>query len=172
MYRLVLNGDPISVPIGLLVMKCDLFQTKPRLLGEPYTVESRVSSDSLRVFVSAIGGAAAEISDANVGDLSQLCDEFKFLELARKVRDWQGEHLVIDPVIRRELDLMRAALEERLESQARTMLMFDQALHRQREAAMSAAEKLSAMEADVSGLRLTVGETAASGRRPRATSMW
>jgi hypothetical protein len=65
-------------------------------------------------------------------------------------------------VIRRELDLVRAALEERLESQGRIMLMVDQAQHRQREAAMSDAEKLSAMEAEVSGLRSLLRETAAS----------
>jgi chromosome segregation ATPase len=65
-------------------------------------------------------------------------------------------------VIRCELDLVRAALEERLESQGRIMLKVDQAPHRQREAAMSDAEKLSAMEAEVSGLRLALGATAAS----------
>jgi chromosome segregation ATPase len=117
------------------------------------------------VFISAIGGAVAEISDANVDDLSQLCDEFKFMELAKRVGDWQAEHGMIDPGIGREPDLVRAALEERLESQARTMLMLDQALHRQREAAMSDAEKLAAMEADVSGLRSLLGEAAASGQK-------
>jgi uncharacterized protein YoxC len=71
---------------------------------------------------------------------------------------------MINPGIVREPDLVRAALEEQLESQARTVLILSQALYRQREAAMSAAEKLSAMEADVSGLRSLVGETAASGQ--------
>jgi chromosome segregation ATPase len=165
MYSLVLNGEPLSVSMPSLVVHCHLFRTKPELLNKPYRVESAVSSDSLRVFVAAIGGAAAEISNTNVADLSQLCDEFKFIELAKRVGDWQAEQPLIDPVIRRELDLVRAALEERLESQARTMWMFDQALHRQREAAMSAAEKLLAMETDVSGLRSLVGETAALGQK-------
>jgi chromosome segregation ATPase len=118
--------------------------------------------DPLRGFTGAIGGAVAEISDANVRDLSQLSDEFKFVELAKTVGDWQAEHPQIDSVIRRELDLVRAALGERFESQARTILMLDQAVHRGREAAMSDAEKLSAMEAEASGLRLLLGETAAS----------
>jgi hypothetical protein len=122
MYSLVLNGEPIDVSIVSLMAKCHLFQTKPGLLGEPYRVESRVSSDSLRVFVGAIAGAAAEISDANIRDLSQLCDEFKFIEFATTVGNWQAEHPLIDPVIRRELDLVRAALEERLESQTRMSL--------------------------------------------------
>jgi chromosome segregation ATPase len=162
MYSLVLNGEPINVSIVLLITKCHLFQTKPELLGKPYTVESRVSSDSLLMFVGAIDGAVPEISDANVRDLLQLCDEFKFIELGKAVGDWQVKHTQINPVIRRELYLVRAALEERLESQGRMMLMLDQALHRQREAAISKAEKLSTMEAEVSGLRSLLGETAVS----------
>jgi hypothetical protein len=62
-------------------------------------------------------------------------------------------------MIHRELDLVRAALEERFESQARTMLMLDQAVHHQREAAVSDAERLSAMAAEVSGLRLLLKDS-------------
>jgi hypothetical protein len=162
MYSLVLNGEPIGVPIIPLVAKCGLFQTKPELLGKPYKVESTVSVDSLQVFAGAIGGAVAEISDANVRDLSRLCDEFQFVELAKTVGDWQAGHPQIEPVIRRELDLVRAALEERLESQDRPILMLDQALRRLREDGIHDAEKLSALEAEVSGLRSLLGETAAS----------
>jgi predicted nucleic acid-binding Zn-ribbon protein len=162
MYSLVLNGESISVSIASLVLHCRLFQTKPKLLSKPYRVESAVSSDSLRVFVGALGGAAVEISDANVRDLLQLCEEFKFTELAKIVGDWETEHGLTDAGIRRELDLVQARLEERLESQARTMLMLDEALHRGREAAMSDVEKLTVMEAEVSGLRSLLGETAVS----------
>jgi chromosome segregation ATPase len=84
------------------------------------------------------------------------------MELANTLADWQAGHVVVDPVIRCELDLARAALEERLESQARTMLMLDQALHQGREAAMSDREKLSAMEAEVPGPQSLLGETEAS----------
>jgi hypothetical protein len=80
------------------------------------------------VFVDALGGATAEINDGNVRDLSQLCDEFKFIELAKIVGDWQLECSLIDAVIGRELDLVRTA-----------------------------------MKAEVSGLRLLVGQTAALG---------
>jgi hypothetical protein len=165
MYSLVINGEQISVSLVSLVAKCHLFQTKPELLGKPYRVESGVSSDSLRVLADAIGGAAVEISDANVRDLSQLCDELKFIELAKTVGDWQAEHGQMDPGIRRELDLFQARLDERLQLQDRTMLMLDQALHRGREAAVSDAEKLRAMEAEVSGLRSLLGGTAASGQK-------
>jgi hypothetical protein len=104
--------------------------------------------DSLRPFIGAIGGEAAEISDANVRDLSQLCDDFKFTELGKTVGDWQAEHPQIDRVIRRELDLVRAALEERLESQARTILMLYQAQHRRREAATEIGRSLGQEEGE------------------------
>jgi hypothetical protein len=58
----------------------------------------------------SIGGEAVEISHANFRDMSQLCEEFKSTKLARTVRDWEAEH----PLIRHELDLAWAALEERL----------------------------------------------------------
>jgi hypothetical protein len=64
-------------------MHCHLFQTKPELLSKRHRVESSVSFDSLRVFV----GAVAEISGANVQDLSRLCHEFKFIELTKIVGD-------------------------------------------------------------------------------------
>jgi hypothetical protein len=41
--------------------------------------------DSLRVFLGAIGGGVAEISDTTARDLSQLDDEFKFIELAKSI---------------------------------------------------------------------------------------
>jgi hypothetical protein len=86
--------------------------------------------DPLPGFTGAIGGVVAEISDANVRDLSQLSDEFKFVELVKTVGDWQAGHPQVDSVIRREPDLVWAALVERLESQGRMMLMLDQAVHR------------------------------------------
>jgi hypothetical protein len=55
-------------------------------------------------------------------------------------------------VIRCELDLAHAASEERLESQVRTVLMFDTGLYRRWEAATSGSEKLAVMEAELSGL--------------------
>jgi hypothetical protein len=42
------------------------------------------------------------------------------------------------------------------------MLRLDQELHRQREAAITRAQKLVAMEAEVSGLRSLLGDTTAS----------
>jgi hypothetical protein len=65
-YSLVLNGEITSVSMGSLSPKCRLVQTKSEFLSQSYRVESGVSSDSPRVLVGALGGAVAEISDANV----------------------------------------------------------------------------------------------------------
>jgi hypothetical protein len=73
---MVLNGERISVSTVSFMLKCRLFHAKPELLGKPYRVEFGVSSDSLPEFVGALGGSVTEISDANVRDLSQLCNEF------------------------------------------------------------------------------------------------
>jgi hypothetical protein len=55
MRSLVLNNELIGVSIVSIMAKCGLFQANPKLLDEPYRVESTVSLDSLRVFVDAIG---------------------------------------------------------------------------------------------------------------------
>jgi hypothetical protein len=88
--------------------------------------------------VHSIGGAVVEISDANVRDLSQLCHEFEF---TKTVGDWQAEHPLTDAWVRPELELVQAALDERLESQDHTMFMLDQALYRGREAEMGDAQR-------------------------------
>jgi hypothetical protein len=127
-----------------------MFQTAPKLFNESYRVESGVSSDSLQLFV----GAVAEMNDANVWDLSQLCDEFSFIELAKTVGDWQSKHSLADVGIGHGLDLVQAALE-RLESHACTMWMLDRALNCRRETGMNDTEKRAAVEAEVSGLSET-----------------
>jgi hypothetical protein len=114
MYSLVLNGKRISVSMVMLVARCQLFQARPELLSKPYNVESGVSLDSLRVLLDALDGVVVEISDANVRDLSLLCDEFKFTALAKTVGDWQAQRPPIDAGVRRELDLVQARLDERL----------------------------------------------------------
>jgi hypothetical protein len=83
MTSLMFNRESFSVSIASFVASNQLFQTRPRLLGKPCRVESCIASDSLRVFI----GAMAEMSDVNVPELSQLCDEFKFIELVKTVRD-------------------------------------------------------------------------------------
>lgn len=92
MHSFVLNGEPISVSMASLVVHCRLFQTKPGLLSKPYRVESSASLDSLRVFI----GAMPEISDANVQNLSPICDEFKCIQLGKTIGDWQAEQPLIN----------------------------------------------------------------------------
>jgi hypothetical protein len=137
MISLTLNGESFSVSIASLVAKDQLFRTRPRLLGKPYRVESLIALDSLRVFI----GAMAEISNPNARELSQLCDEFKFIELAKTVQDWLVEHPQTDAGIHRGLGLAQITFAERLGSQDGAMVMPDEALHRVREAAMSDAAK-------------------------------
>jgi hypothetical protein len=162
MDSLVPNDEPIGASKASLVTKCRLFQTKPELLSKPYRIDFGVWSGSRRVFFAVISSPIAETRGANVRDLSQLCGEFRFIELATRIGEWQMEDPLIGAWIRRELDLVQAALDERLESQARSMLMLDQTLCRGREAVMSGVEKLTAME---SRLRSLLGETAVLGQK-------
>jgi hypothetical protein len=112
------------------------------LLGKPDRIASGGSPGSLRAFVST-----------------------------KTIGDWQSEHSLADAVIRRELDLVRAALEQRLESQTHTMLMLDEALHQQPDPAISDAR----MEAEVTGLQpwlggSGVGAEDCEGHRPCESS--
>jgi hypothetical protein len=58
------------------------------LLAQPsYDVQSRVSADSFRAFLGAIGGTERDITDGNASDLERLSDEFKFTTLSTAVAD-------------------------------------------------------------------------------------
>jgi hypothetical protein len=82
MFELVLDHHRISVPTAALVSQCGLFQKNPLLLHQPYVVTSRVSLDSLRVFVSSIGGPGTDVSATNAEELSLLSREFDSIKLA------------------------------------------------------------------------------------------
>jgi hypothetical protein len=88
-----------------------------------------------------------------------------FIEHAKTAGDWQAKHPTTSAGIRCELGLVQDVLEQRLESQGRTMLLLDQALHQRLKNAMRYAEKLAAMEAERSGLKSLLGETAASRQK-------
>jgi hypothetical protein len=74
----------------------------------------------------------AEISNPNTRELSQLCNEFKFIKLAKTVQNWLVEHPQTDAGIYPGLGLAQITLDERLASQDGAMLMLDEALHRGR----------------------------------------
>jgi hypothetical protein len=51
-----------------------------------FNVQSPVTADVFRLFISAIEGAEISVSDANADGLGYLCDEFQFTELRDQVR--------------------------------------------------------------------------------------
>jgi hypothetical protein len=105
MYSLVLDGEAFNVPMIPLITNCRIFQANRALLGESYEVQSGVSADWLRVFISAIGRAEAATSN-NVVDLERLCGEFAVTAFRKRVEDQQSADSW------RELHLLRVMLAE------------------------------------------------------------
>jgi hypothetical protein len=69
MQDLVLDGEMFGVSIAPLLTKYRLFQKTRVLFAQPkYDVRSRVSVDSFRTFVGAIGGTEPNITDDNAVD--------------------------------------------------------------------------------------------------------
>jgi predicted nucleic acid-binding Zn-ribbon protein len=118
MQELVLDGQTFTVQRRTLVYNCELFADNPVLQTQPYAVQARVSPDSFRIFVNAIGTSEAEITDSNAKDLRLLCDEFKFTTLLQEVTEWQAAHpeAVVDPSgCRIDDGMIRRLVEEKVE---------------------------------------------------------
>jgi hypothetical protein len=97
-----------SVANRSLVTSCRMFLDDPSLILKPYDVQSRVSQDSFRMFVCAIGGQEAEITQSNIADLSLLCSEFEFDALLPSIDEWHSAHPPIDyAAVLRELGAAR-----------------------------------------------------------------
>jgi hypothetical protein len=141
MQNLLLNGEADSVSVISLVTKCGLFQITEKLPSKPYKVESSISMCSLPEFARAV----AEISDANARDRSQLGDP------------------QIDPVIRRELDLVRAAPEQ-LFALGRSICALEEEMGRVREAI---AEMRRSMGQQDSEWKAAIGDLHTKARRER-----
>jgi hypothetical protein len=124
----VFQDESFSVPMSPLITHCPIFQTAPTLLARPDKVESRVSVDSFRTFVSAIGGTEPDITGDNAADLTLLSDTFGFAALATSVADWRAAH----PAQGADTKLIAASLEEWLQSQDRALHLFDRRVHRLR----------------------------------------
>jgi hypothetical protein len=75
---LISSGERIPVSFVSLIRKCMRFRDNFALLARPYQVQSDVSIDVLRAFVSAIEGGRVDITDANFQPLFLLCKEFGF----------------------------------------------------------------------------------------------
>jgi hypothetical protein len=75
------------IPVDLLVVKCTRFIANQELARAPYRVQSAVAADSFLAFVAVLEGKAADITEGNYAELSQLCEEFGFAGLTAAMRD-------------------------------------------------------------------------------------
>jgi uncharacterized coiled-coil protein SlyX len=77
----VLHG--VSFPVSSLVARqvCDALAHDQR-----FPVDSNVTADVLRLFISAIEGDVIELTNENIGGLSDLCEKFEFKSLLHRVR--------------------------------------------------------------------------------------
>jgi hypothetical protein len=85
LVELVHPQGSYQVSVGPLTMKCDLFKNNPSLTIAPYQVDSRVSLEDFRDFVSALEDKPINIKDRNFPGLSQLSEEFGFQALLMKL---------------------------------------------------------------------------------------
>jgi hypothetical protein len=85
MHALFLDHEAFQLPIWLLRQQCELFIADPTLLDSPYHVQSRVRPEIFRIFLKAVKGTSATITNQNMPELSQLCTEFGFNGLANSL---------------------------------------------------------------------------------------
>jgi hypothetical protein len=83
--ELVHPRETLKVPFRTLVLKCNLFSDDPALACAPYSVQAPVSVDDFRQFVLALEDKDVEMTNANFGGLSLLCDEFRFTPLSERL---------------------------------------------------------------------------------------
>jgi hypothetical protein len=69
--------------------KCNLFEKDPTFSDSPYRVQSPVSLSIFCTFVSALEGNAINITDRNLTELTQFCEEFVFTEIAAKLSEFR-----------------------------------------------------------------------------------
>jgi hypothetical protein len=80
---LILGETAFSVANLLLSQTCDLFENDPPT--SPYRVQSCVSPHFFESFLEAVNGKDIQITNENVSDLLQLCNEFGFRSLSSKL---------------------------------------------------------------------------------------
>jgi hypothetical protein len=83
--------ETFKIPVLQVINKCSLFQNNPSLLGSPYRVQSSISLSIFREFLSALKGNSITITDTNLTELHQLCEEFGFSELSVKLSKFSDE---------------------------------------------------------------------------------
>jgi hypothetical protein len=165
------DGKHFPVPISSLIQRCSLFRDKPQLLGcGAYEVRSKVDTAAFVEFVKAVRAEPYSLTRSTSSGLSNLSDEFGFVELSAsclalgdECRDDNGRR---NPAAYSELRSRMAVVEARLQSLERGLEaeMFE--VGRLREAAQDDEVRRLRFEnrelaADVS--RLSVSQTRLEG---------
>jgi hypothetical protein len=79
----ILQGTSFPVKKLAALQSCDALAH--RLHGNQFFVESDVTGDVLRLFISAVHGEEIELTNKNIDKLSDLCDELQFLSLSHRL---------------------------------------------------------------------------------------
>jgi hypothetical protein len=87
---------------------CDLFKKNPGLMSAPYRLQSTVSRDTFRDFVSALEDKPIDVKDRNFPGLSHLCEQFDFQALSAN-RRWPELPDALEAEVRSRI----SALEKR-----------------------------------------------------------
>jgi hypothetical protein len=85
LVELVHSQGSHQVSVVSLINKCDLFKNNLALAIAPYRLQSEVSLEDFRDFVSALEDKLININDRNFPGLSQLSEEFGFQSLLKKL---------------------------------------------------------------------------------------
>jgi hypothetical protein len=80
----VLHGAAFRVDSLAARQVCEVLAQDPPL--EQHVIQSNVSSDIFRLFISAMEGESIELTNDNIEGLSALSDEFQFRRLSQSVR--------------------------------------------------------------------------------------
>jgi hypothetical protein len=144
MHELALDGEAIGVSLSRLTDACRLFEENRSLLVQPrHDVRSRVSVDSFRTFVVAIGGTEPDIPDDRARGLWLLSDELNFTALSTAFADSRAAH----PSSAADMKLIRASLDEWLQPHDRGLCLLDRDVERQQQ------REMWPLEGEIGGLR-------------------
>jgi hypothetical protein len=91
-----------QVSVVPLLNKCYLFKNNLALAIAPYRLQSEVSLEAFRDFVSALEDKPINIKDRNFPGLSQLSEEFGFQSLSKKLSAHRSRR---DCLLRRQLSV-------------------------------------------------------------------
>jgi hypothetical protein len=91
----VLGDEMFWVQRVNLLVNCHKFLEHPDLLLAPYKIRSAVAVASLKQFVQVIEGSEPHITRSNASDLSVLCEEFGFVELAERMSEFDPRLRVV-----------------------------------------------------------------------------